>query len=915
MKRFPLLSIGLLILIIDCYSQNQKLDSLYSLLNKNPNRDTLRVIILNQICFYEQVSTNERNKSYAEEALAIAKEINYTKGIGSSLRSLSQYYKAKGDYEQAAQYAFEMIRVLEGTTNYKGLGQSYALVAMIYESSGELEKAKEYGLHALQIYKDHKITRSEGYAYDLLGYFHLKLQQTAEAKRYFLLAFDIRKEMNDKEALIQSYSHLAIVYKRNKEYSSAIAAIEKSMALQDELKLDDKEFLTANYNNLGEIYMLMGQYAKAEVLLLKALSTAKISDNRINMISIYETLAQMEEERKNYKQALSYTKLRNTYKDSVFNQTKESEFAKMKAVYETEKKDQTIRELQQQQEVENFKQWVLILGMTFIFIVFFVIYYLQRSYNRKTKALLANESILNERLKENDKMKSRFVANISHEFRTPLTLIMTPVEDKLLSPEVKKEDKQLFQMINRNAKQLLSLVNQLLDLSKLEAKKMELYVQKGNLKDFLTTLVASFDSLAESKEIIFDKSIAIISDLKWYDSNKIESIVNNLLINAFKFTSNKGTVSFQADQDESGNLLLIVRDTGKGIPLEEQQYLFTPFYQTAQGNSELQIGTGLGLALVKELVTLYKGTIEFESSHESGTVFRVTLPTTLEKLPDAKLMEVTTIHSVNNEITIEETPMEAVATGMDNFTSEKVLVIEDNPDLRNYIASTMHQYSVMIAQDGEQGFELAVEHIPDIIISDVMMPKLNGIDLTEKIKSDERTSHIPVILLTAKADINSRIEGFKMGADDYLAKPFSTEELVVRVSNLIEQRKKLIHKFRIAIGGSGISMANLSSLDEKFLTRAKEIIEKNLGEPDFDVEQFADQMNISRTQLFRKFKALIGLPPNEFINDVRLQRAAELIAGNIDSISQISYLVGFKEQSYFSKRFKKKFGVSPSEYK
>ncbi len=244
-----------------------------------------------------------------------------------------------------------------------------------------------------------------------------------------------------------------------------------------------------------------------------------------------------------------------------------------------------------------------------------------------------------------------------------------------------------------------------------------------------------------------------------------------------------------------------------------------------------------------------------------------------------------------------------------------ILIVEDNVDLQNYLASILSkQYSVSIAKDGVEGLESACDQIPDLIISDVMMPRMNGIDLLEKIKNNERTSHIPIILLTAKADLESRLKGLKIGADDYLAKPFVVEELFIRIANLLSLRKKLAAKYLGSLSQNSTKVATEPSLDEKFLQKAKMVVERNISDSLFSVESLAEEMHLSRAQLFRKLKAISGLPPNEFINDIRLLRAAEMIKGKVDTLTQISYSVGFNEPSYFAKRFKKKFGMTPREF-
>ncbi|GGM96623.1 hypothetical protein GCM10010967_32920 [Dyadobacter beijingensis] len=525
-----------------------------------------------------------------------------------------------------------------------------------------------------------------------------------------------------------------------------------------------------------------------------------------------------------------------------------------------------------------------------------------------------------EELKEMDRMKSRFFANISHEFRTPLTLILAPLEEELSQKPPAEQDKLL--MMKRYANRLLELVNQLLNLSKLEAGKMELQVQKGGLRQFLTVLSSSFDSLAQHKDIAFDKTISLPDGAFWFDADKLEKVIINLLSNAFKFTPAGGEVRFAAHiSEESGKpaLHLSVSDNGPGIASEEQKKVFESFYQTRQTVENQAGGTGLGLAFAKELIKLHNGNITLQSELGNGSVFSIEVPVDRASYQSDQVIE-----SETRAFTLSPTEPEPhtfhtispknAKPARSGASRETVLIVEDNAELREYMASLLDsEYTIFKASDGAEALACARKVLPGLIITDLMMPKMDGMELTALIKSDERTSHIPVILLTAKSGQESRIDGLKTGADDYLTKPFSVEELTVRVGNLIELRKKLAERYRERIRVH-VTSAEEMSLDDKFLLKAKEIVEANMEDVLFSVEKMAEEMNLSRTQLLRKLKALTGLAPNDFIRDLRLQKAAEMIRQKADTITQIGYAVGFNDQSYFSKSFKKEFGETPTEY-
>jgi signal transduction histidine kinase/DNA-binding response OmpR family regulator len=922
MKKLAWLYLSLSLLPnLAAWGQNKKLDSLYHQLNQHPKEDTIRVQLLNGICYYEYTSDNERNKVHATEALRISRQLHYASGTGTALKYMALYYWVTGDYDPATKYAIEMLRTFEATSNVLGLSQAYNLLGLIHERSQDFEKAKYYYTKALEIRQKAGLKRDVAYSFNSLGSLYYNLAKYDEAGEYFQKSLKIRKELKDEDGLSQTYGNLAVIFMKKKEYTAAVEYFQTALAILD--KLGNKYRTMVNYTNLGEVYIYLKKYDEAGRYLQAALAMATTLHHKEVLAEVYDKLTLLESATGQHEQALAYLELKHLYLDSIYTEKKAKQIAEVEARYQTEKKDQTILALQQQKEIQNLKQLYLVLGLLAMSLIAAAIYFLQRSHHRKVSGLLENQKSLNLRLQEADQLKSNLFANISHEFRTPLTLILTPIEDKLASPSLAASEKESLRLVARNANRLLSLVNQLLDLTKLEAKKMELVVQQGDLKKFLTVVSASFDSLAENKNIRFEKSIALEAFDSWFDADKLEKIVNNILFNAFKFTPEGGQVRFViAQSPQTNDLEITISDTGKGIPEDEQQHIFSPFYQSRQAADDARFGTGLGLSLVKELVNLYQGTIQLTSVLHEGTTLRITLPQTKERLPVFAVFmeEISAAGSLATKPAADLLPRhhdeinEEAALEREGMHEDTVLIVEDNDDLRNYIASTLQgEFVTLTAKDGIEGYALAVERIPDLVISDVMMPNLDGMGLTEKLKADERTSHIPVVLLTAKADRGSKIEGLQTGADDYLSKPFSSEELRIRIANLIEQRKKLAIIYR-----AGYSVAAAPpkepSLNDKFLMKAKQLVEDNIADPGFGVEKMAEDMHLSRAQLFRKLKAIAGLSPNEFINEIRLQKAAHLILSKADTLTQIGYAVGFNEQSYFAKRFRKKFGVAPSEY-
>ncbi|MVM29860.1 response regulator [Spirosoma sp. HMF4905] len=537
------------------------------------------------------------------------------------------------------------------------------------------------------------------------------------------------------------------------------------------------------------------------------------------------------------------------------------------------------------------------------------------------KITIEQEVVREREQRELAQLKTQFFTNISHEFRTPLTLILGPLTDLLQ----KKPAYPTYQLMHRNASRLLTLVNQLLDLSKLDAGQLQPDIKPGNLTEWLRLLTGSFSSLAESRSI----ELAFLAqsnqfDLAYFDRDKVEKIVTNLLANALKFTPTGGSVVVQLSASATKQAIIQIQDTGIGIPTDQQARIFERFHQVA-GNSSANVeGTGIGLALVRELVSVLSGSVSVESQVAQGTTFTVTLPVdadTWASSANSVIERTAEQNRINgnlpeSELEAQGNSPEAVFDDSDanRIDLPLLLIIDDNADVRQYISQIMMPtYRIIEAVDGQDGLTKAADTIPDIVICDWMMPIMNGVEFCKILKTQSTTDHIPVIMLTAKAATENRIEGLSGGADDYLAKPFNPSELRVRVENLLTQRQKLRERFSRELYLKPTNV-QVSSTEEVFLQNAIRIIEHHLSESSFSVEQLADELNLSRMQLHRKLKSLTNQSATEFVRDVRLQRAANLLAARSATVSEVAFTVGFESLSYFSKSFKEKYGVLPSDY-
>ncbi|QIA09347.1 hybrid sensor histidine kinase/response regulator transcription factor [Draconibacterium halophilum] len=534
-----------------------------------------------------------------------------------------------------------------------------------------------------------------------------------------------------------------------------------------------------------------------------------------------------------------------------------------------------------------------------------------------------------EQLKEMEKIKTDFYTNITHEFKTPLTVILglTNPDSKIS----KTSFSNYIPMIRRNAMRLLQLVNQMLDLSKLEAQIMQVNYIQTDIISYFRQLIEPFRHLANEKEINLHFQTTVKELYMDFDPERMDSLVGNLLMNAIKYSSKNSLISFNVSklkgEDKLYNigysifpprryypdrlLKLEIKDTGIGITKEEIPLIFNRFYRVSRNNHELKEGAGIGLLLVKEIVKLLNGNLFICSKPGKGTEIIVLLPLTNKANQTEPGTASAQIIAGNGKHPEFKSPQPKAGKELPHL-----LLIEDNDDVVTYLETvTANFYKIERAGNGIQGIEMALKSVPDIIISDILMPGKNGYEVCNTLKKNFRTSHVPIILLTAKSDKSSQIEGFEKGADAYITKPFNPRELLLRLQKLIENRDKLKAKYKTLAIVSDIQQAKAPGPDEQFLIKTKQVLEKRFSDEDFNPVELSNHLGMSRSQLFRKIKALTGLSASHFICFYRLSVAREKIEKTNLNISEIAYEVGFKDPAYFSRVFTREFGMAPNIFR
>ena len=839
--------------------------------------------LLAQGCYHLSRAHEGKNdftkaKELLSQALALYEQLGLQKNIANCYTSFGRICQETGNYSEGLRYYFQSLRIKEQINDQRGISVTLTNIGNLYLTTSKYDEAADHFSRALKI--DSMNNDREGIFINLLniGVAHQKKGSYEKALEKFYAALDEAKALGYEEDVALLLGNIGSTLRQQGKLDESLRSLLEAHKIQTENNFDDAHTL----NDIAETFLEMQKPAETKKYAQMAIESSKKSESLrqhryglLNLSIAYEKLGDF----KNAYDALTQSE---KLKDSMFNMDKAKQMDELQVQYESEKKEQTIQLLTEQKAAANFRRNAYLAGGVFIALLLLLLYNHQRVRSRKNRQMF-------EKGQEVEKMKSSFFSNISHEFRTPLTLILGPIEMIRAETKDPKINNQL-NVMQGNANRLLSLINQILDLSKLESGKLTLDLARRDLVSVVKGVTMTFHSMAESRQIQLDMDIEADHLELNFDIEKIETVLINLLSNAFKFTPDKGRIEVKmnsfTDKKQESFCRIIVRDTGQGIPATDIPHVFDRFFQSVNARDVPYEGSGIGLALSKELVELHKGEIKVESRVGEGTDMIIILPIEKEakgKGQEARGIPIAIGRQEATKVTrqtVQQALQETYSPAEEPIQNEEapiLLLVEDNESVMNYLKDILRSsYRLLEAKDGAAGIEIARETIPDLVISDVMMPKKNGYEVCEFLKKDENTSHIPIILLTAKSSLEDKMQGLQIKADDYLTKPFVPRELLARAENLIDSRRQLREKFNRELVLKPGDVA-LSSIDETFLKKVMQVVEENMADEQFTMDQLGKKVGMSRSQIHRKLHALTNQSATQFIRSFRLKRAMDMI--------------------------------------
>lgn len=856
--------------------------------------EVLALVKIAQI--YSSIRHKDSSKYYINIALKTSIKENYELGkimcyshIGSTFYSVQQLdsamiYYLKGEKSCA---------VLNAPNNF--CASICKMIAKIHVHKDEYDKAINKYLIAQSQFKENGNIKAYNTTNTRIANVLTRIGEYDKAKQKLDSSYSYFKSKGyfpDLITCLFEMSNLAIEqksYTRNLEICKEI----------EQLHSKNEVHLSRSINNeFGKAYYFVGDFNRAILFLEKAYKEALNKENNSKqenalfyLCKAYSKAGQFEKSTEYYEKYIQVHEINEKLKSKEFT-------SDIEAKYQSKKQEQEIEILKSQNalaEEQKMNQLSLLISgvviSTLIGIIFFFLYYNKKKTSKK--------------LQEIDLIKTRFFENISHEFRTPLTLIKLPLSQAISSNrELKEKD---LNLMHNNASRLQNLIEDLLSLSELEAGKMKIKKTSQDPLVQINTLCSQFDSYAESKGISYQKVIERNSIKATYDKSVLDKVLSNLISNAIKYSENGGEVQVSAAVVDQ-SLVLKVSDKGDGISPEDQEKIFDRFYRVGESNNGKQ-GSGIGLALVERLLKINNGSIKLTSKINEGTTFTAIIPLEdIIQLPFEPYSKTASKKKGTKKNTMD------LLENVDLSTKPKLLITEDNKELLEYISNLFKEdFQIINAVNGIEGMQKALEHVPDFIISDWMMPKRNGLEFCNEIKTNSITSHIPFLLLTAKSMVEDKIEGYEIGADAYFSKPFNFDELKSRINGLLKQRTLLYEKYRNLDAQLSAPVSN--SLDVKFWEEFKNYLKTNIQDSELSSSKIATHLGMSRMQLHRKLTSLTGQNLSAFIKNQRMNLACELLKDKSYRISEVCYEIGYEDKSAFARAFKKEFGLTPTQYR
>lgn len=921
------------------------------LFEKNPDNKLEILLCLEIAIYYKWHNDIRKSIELVNRSLEVAAKIDNDKELGNIYVTIGDFFleHKKGNYNVALDYYKKAFAKSEKVSDYLLKSIVCNRIGNFYLKEGKDSLALSYQLISLGISEKLKNQRRIAVAHKGLGYTNKDLGNYQSAINNFKMYLETGSHSFAKIEFHQALIEIADLYFKLNNFGEALTYYRKTMELAEYFKA--KNEIALSNLKIGNYYRKINQQLAAKYY-LSALKTAEEVKNIELTKSIADTLSQYYMQKNNYRLVSNYQHLSRIMEDSLKISDRYANIADFEMEFEVRKAKKEIesRQLLANEEIKRQKIYrnffLLITGLLGLLGTFLYVSYRRKKKDnllltaQKREILEKNQEIqaqieeierISKKLHEADQAKLRFFSNISHEFRTPLTLILGTVEKMIRENQDNCDLISMLNIVQRNSFQLFNLINQLLDIRKLDSGNIKLNVTNGDIAFFVKGLCTTFSHLAEANDINYSFKTTNDKIIGWFDTDIIEKSINNLLSNAFKHTLKHGEITLSISIDTEINNLpdkvsIVVSDNGKGIPEEHIRFVLDRYYQVENNNTGFNTGTGIGLAYTKELIELHKGSIEVESKFGQGASFKIILPVhgnyysksetspeaTPEKSFEPDYNQLTYLQQIISQETDNNITDEKLLSSDED--SPIMLIVEDNNDLRTFIKSIfISGFKVLEASDGQQGLQIANEVIPDVIISDIMMPGMDGLELCGKLKSNIHTNHVPILLLTAKTGDDYTLNGLKTGADDYLTKPFNSEILAARIKSLILSRKILQDHFaRLFILNP--SEVKLPSPDDEFIKKVVGIIDANIENPALDAEMLMKELGVSRTQLFRKIKALTNYTVTQLIRNIRLKRAAQLLQQKSLNITEVLFQSGFNSPSYFTTCFKEMFGCLPKDY-